>query len=395
MPRVYDYQPHKPASIVHFDWLTAVVTTDNLDQYAGSFDFACDVLLQLGLGSFHWEHMKHGIYTYNKGLVTGDNSIIVGYDDDVNNLMIQASGSGVSAIEEAIKTEKGWTIADYIKAVIKDFNGSFSRVDACNNFINYPLEFSPSYLNQEASNGNLITTSRRVRYVHEYASKGAVTDKERAWTGADEGSTLYIGRSPKQMRIYNKLAERSEKINVRYDMDSWFRWEFELNGVQAQGFIDAYLDRNCDLVQTWIDWLSSNYRWIERVGEHQEKRSRYPNATWYDQLIKTAHDKIKVRRDSPVQTFARTTKWLDNQVMTSVANMYFARYKKYIANGVSDEDAQMLAFQKIKNDIDDKVVNDEVNLKLVDSWLLEQGLQPSQVFVDAKGEREKRNMLRR
>lgn len=172
------------------------------------------------------------------------------------------------------------------------------------------------------------------------------------------------------MRVYNKLAERADKVNLLYQVKSWVRWEYQLNGVQAMAFMDALRERDYDLVQTWIDWLVSNYRFIERVG-HQAKRSRYPNATWYDDLIKTAKEKIIVRSERQKPTFERSEKWIKKQVMPTLATIYFARYNKYIQNGVSEADAERLALEKIKQDIEDELVLQNIDWSSVYNYIKE------------------------
>ena len=179
-----------------------------------------------------------------------------------------------------------------------------------------------------------------------------------------------MGKNPKQLRVYNKLAERSDKVNLRYQVKSWSRWEFQLNGVNAQAFMDAYIHNDFDLVQTWTDWLATNYRWIERVG-HQEKRSRYPNAKWFDDLVKNAKEKIKVRSGRQNPTFERQAKWIDNQVMPTLANIYYARLQKYQENGLTSDDAKKLTIKKLVEDIEAQALDQKVKWSQVSTFVEE------------------------
>lgn len=372
MTRLYDVDPHKPSATVHFDWLTAVFpVSETTRENQAVMGFVWRVLKKLHLESYKWQELEHGIYTYHRSFRSANASLIIGFSNDSDDFMIQASGSGVESIESTYQT-LGLPMAEYVKTV-NLLSGTFSRVDACTNFFNYPIEYSAWYVGQQAKQGNLVTKSRRCRLVQSFDSKGAFDDEAQA-QGVNGGWTFYVGKTPLQLRVYNKLAERSDKVNRHYDVDSWSRWEFELNGDQAQGFIDAYLNDNCDLVKTWTDWLASHYRWIEKVGS-QAKRSRYPNATWYDKLVQNARTDLRIRTERQLPTFERAENWIQDQVMPTVANMYFARYSKYLDNGVSDSDAQRLALDKIKRDIDDKVVNQEINMSLVSAWLAERGVK--------------------
>ena len=379
MTRLYTVDPIKPSATTHFDWLTFTIPVpvsegQRLGQDVETYVY--NVLAELTLNLI-FSPMKHGIYTYDKSIVSSENSIIVGWyepnhegdlADDKAEFMVQISGQGVETLE-SILFKEGEVIADLVKKVI-NLKGHFTRVDACTNFFNYPKEYSARYVGEEAKKGNLVSKSSRVRLIHSFdAETGSKTD-ERAYTGDEEGFTTYIGMSPKQLRIYNKLHERREKVHLLYQVKSWSRWEFQLNAQHAQGFIDAYQARDFDLVQTWVDWLASNYRWIERVG-HQAKKSRNPNATWYDKLIANAKDKIKVRSEKQMPTFERSEAWMSKQVYPTLASMYYARYKKYLQNGVLDEDAKKLAFKHVQDEIFDQIVNQNINLKRVEAWIKE------------------------
>lgn len=384
MTRLFNVSPTKPASVVHFDWMTTVLPlpVDCGDRYGLLPEEYVKLILKklnLGKGDLVYSPMKNGIYTYDRAMCSGGNSIIVGWYDKVRSsdlklpeghdtFMIQISGTGLETIESVLdKRDK--TLFDLIKE-LEALNASFSRIDACCDFFNYPKEYSARYVAEQAEKGNLITTSKRVKIIHSFDSSGAREADLEAYQGSEEGYTLYIGRNPKQMRVYNKLAERADKVNLLYQVKSWVRWEYQLNGVQAMAFMDALRERDYDLVQTWIDWLVSNYRFIERVG-HQAKRSRYPNATWYDDLIKTAKEKIMVRSERQKPTFERSEKWIKKQVMPTLATIYFARYNKYIQNGVSEADAERLALEKIKQDIEDELVLQNIDWSSVYNYIKE------------------------
>lgn len=383
--RLYEIDPHKPASIVHFDWITVVFPIPPTPTERGGKEvitYITDILNALGFNDLYFDLMPTGIYRYQHSAVAGNNSIIVGYNThnsqnayDVldtwgssSTFMLQMSGSGVETLEDVLANHNS-NIAEFIKTVTNKYQATFSRVDPCCNFFNYPKEYSARYVGEEAEKGNLITRASWVRTVRKFSSKGGKNDLD-AYQGASEGFTTYIGKNPKQIRIYNKLAERAEKVNLLYQVDSWSRWEYQLNGKYAQGFIDAYLKRNCDLVQTWIDWLASNYRFIERVG-HQARRDRYPNAVWYDDLIKHAKEKIVVRSGKQKPTFARQAKWLKGQVIPTLATIYFARIEKYKKNGVTDREARKLALEKVQHDMEDVALDQRIDWKKVASYVAE------------------------
>lgn len=384
MTRLYTISATKPASVVHFDWLTVVfqIPDENNRNGLSVVAYIDSILDDYGLADLTYEPLKHGLYMYDKARATGNNSIIIGWyspnEDDTlpshkSNFMIQMSGAGVETLESVLATVN-MTVADFIKDAAENKSATFSRVDACNNFFNYGKEYSAKYVDEQASKGNLVTRASSVRRVTKYSSTGEKHDLA-SYIGVEQGYTTYIGKNPKQLRVYNKLAERSDKVNLRYQVKSWSRWEFQLNGINAQGFIDNYLKRKCDLKQTWVDWLYTNYRFITKHGKgvhHQAKRSRYPDASWYKKIIKTAKEKTIVRTEKQKPTFERSAKWIDKQVMPTLASIYEARVRKYVENGVQFSDARKLALEKVQKDIDFQLVNQNVNEKMISTWLKEE-----------------------
>lgn len=388
MTRLYTISPTQPATVVHFDWLTLVVPIgkddgerlgQSVESYINGFlaDFGLDFT------SLRYEKVKHGLYLYENCMMTGNNSIAVAWYQaneqgelrkDHCNFMLQMSGAGVETLESVL-ANNNLTVAEFIKNVVSRYGATFSRVDACNNFFNYGKKYSARYADEQASKGNLVTRASSIRRVAKYSTLGEKHDLS-AYIGADQGYSTYIGKNPKQLRIYNKLAERSDKVNLLYQVKSWSRWEFQLNGDQAQGFINEYLKRDCNLAQTWVDWLATNYRFITRRGHgvhKQTNRSRYPTAKWYQEIIKTAKEKTIVRTEKQKPTFERSAKWIQKQVMPTLASIYEARKRKYILNGMSYKDACKVAFKKVENDIDFELVNQNVNERLISTWLAEEG----------------------
>lgn len=372
MVRLYKISPTEPAAIVHFDWMTVVFPVPELRDLAGLTvrDYIKGILAQIGLDDLYFEDLKHGIYMYENSAVAGENSIILGWDESAvysSTFMLQMSGSGVETLESILE-KKSSVIAEFVKKCL-ELDANFTRVDPCCNFFNYPIEYSARYVGEEAEKGNLVTRASYVRTIRKFSALGGKDDQE-AYQGVSEGFTTYIGKNPKQLRVYNKLAERSDKVNLRYQVKSWSRWEFQLNDKYAQAFIDAYVERDYDLAQAWVDWLATNYRFIERVG-HQAKRSRYPNATWYDDLIKTAKEKIIVRSEKQKPTFERQAKWIHRQVMRTAATMFFARVKKYMLNGVTESDAINLALENVKSAFQKQALEQNIDWKRVVTYSLE------------------------
>lgn len=384
MTRLKTVDPVKPSSTCHFDWLTVVFPIpDPKDRHFCTVDSWIDGLLgDLYLGNMTWEDLKHGIYTYELSKASGQ-SIIVAWNEPKfrdftgemtyapgkNTLMIQMSGEGVETLESILENQ-GMVIADFVQECF-EYDGHFTRVDACTNFFNWPHFYSARYVGEQIEKGCLITRSTRVRIVKSFQSSGALPECEEAYQGSQEGFTTYIGVNPKQLRIYNKLAERSDKIDRLYNVHSWSRWEFQLNGNQAEAFMTEYRDFGYDLVQTWTNWLASSYRFIDMSGKKQAKKSRYPTARWWKKLVSDANKKIKVRTEKQKPSFEKTKKWVDRQVLPSLGGMYEARRKKYIQNGLAEEDAERQAIKKIERDLKETIADGRVDNSKVEAYLEE------------------------
>lgn len=385
MTRLKTVDPVNPSSTCHFDWLTVVFPIpDPEERHFCTVDGWIDGLLDdLYLGDMTWEDLKKGIYTYDLGKSSGQSIIVAWnkpkfrdfktgemiYAPGKNTVMVQMSGEGVETLE-SILDNRGQVIADFVR-VCFDYAGHFTRVDACTNFFNWSHFYSARYVGEQIEKGCLITRSTRVRIIKSFQSSGALPECEEAYQGSQEGFTTYIGVNPKQLRIYNKLAERSSKINRLYNIHSWSRWEFQLNGDQAETFMTEYKESGYDLVQTWINWLASSYRFIDMSGKKQVKKSRYPTAKWWKKLVSDANKKIKVRTEKQKPSFEKQKKWIDRQVLPTAAAMYHARFKKYVQNGLTEVDARRLATEKIERDLQESIAEGRIDESKVEAYLEE------------------------
>lgn len=368
MPSFEGIDTVKPSFDYHFDWMTFVVVVDDYDQLS-NFTNAC------GIDLFDkWIDLKNGIYSYPVAKATASGTIITGLLEKPGyiELMVQMSGQGLATFVDALANDS--RSLDQVIDVVYNWDGHFSRIDAALDLYNYPKEYSPMFVGYEARKGHVVSRATRGRIVDEFPLSIGGSDEN--YASEYEGFTFYIGRNPKQLRVYNKLAERYNKVAQMYQLKAWFRWEYQMNGDVAQLFMDSYVQRNHDLEQTWVDYLASNYRWIEEVG-HQEKRSRYPNAVWYDKMISKSQLGIKLNKRHEKPTLKRSEKWLSTQVKPRLATMYESRRRKYVQNGISDYDAKHLAIVRLQIDLDELVAEGKIDETMIESWLLEHENDPT------------------
>lgn len=347
---------------IRVDWVTFTIPC--LTRQTDYLTWVANNLTYLGFGGYYQEQLKHGLYRYTTAIALGDGSIIVGYTASKNSeLMVQMSGQGVASYR---RQPNAPGLFDLIQMVL-DLGGRVTRIDVAVDLYDAPLEFSPFHAHLEAEAGHLVTKTRNVKFVKSYPSTGVMQELGKG----DVGTTLYVGKSPKQLRIYDKLAERIAKVGKVYSYDSWYRWEIQLNDPYAQQFVEELVDHDYDLSATWQGWMLGSYRWIEPVG-HQRKRSRYPTASWYDQLTDQANPIKPVRPDQPVDSYTKAQQWIQKQVLPTLADMVATRQAKYIENGLTSEDAYKLACEKVLQDeVKDSLMYEDYHPGRVDSWTKE------------------------
>lgn len=359
---------HESSQFVKYDWITAVIPLVDDDVILGLERTVMDKLSYLGIRDIELEPLANGLprYHYENGWTMCDGSIVIGanyiHKSKDNEMMIQASGRGVEAIYNIIIKE-GFDIDDYIDAVFAQ-KGKFSRLDVAVDLFNYDYHFSPYHCDIEAQKGNLVTRSRTVRIMHSYPSTGTMFETDHAST-ENEGFTFYVGKSPKQLRVYNKKAERFAKLDKLFDVESWYRWEFQLNGAQAEAFIADV--RNSNLSDAWQAWIGG-YRFIEPL---ESNRSRCPNQTWFDQLA-SGNDYTHASMHHVI-SFSRSKKWIDTQVSGTAKALLFLRETQYIDGGLSPEDAHKMAVKQWMHDMLDGTEDDEVSRARLNNYIKEAG----------------------
>lgn len=383
-----EVDPHQEQSNIHYDWITAVLPLSLEEYYQSMYDsipaYISGILLDLGfLPEVQPKPLKHGVYTYDSSAQLFDGTVILGYPDELDQkplftskikediddidkdskdtLMIQISGRGLDSMNQMLATQ-GYDINLFIDKVY-EHNGWFSRIDAALDLYNFPDEYSPLNAYEQAFDGLLVSKSRRVRWMHEFASSGAIEDASR-YSTAEEGTTLYIGRNPNQLRIYNKKAERDSKVGKRFNIESWYRWEFQLNGHHAMDFMHDVRSYGLE------DAYRARLKMHRFIKADDSNRSRCSNQAWYDRLVNDLTYTITSVSVKP--SFERTVTWFKRQVRGPLAMLYETHVNKYIQNGLSASDAELMALKQLKSDfIDTAIFDNKVDWDRITDYLVE------------------------
>lgn len=352
---------HKEQAIIHYDWLTAVMPIDATPmQYPSIEDYILYALQQLGFDSnLHPVENTKGINHYEKSATLFDGNVVIGYPADLNDvspsskdtastITIQISGRGLSSMGSMYEN-RGLDIDYFFHTVIAK-NGWFSRIDVALDLFNYSKDYSPYNAYELTANGQLVSRSRRVRWMQEFSSKGMIHNDSK-YSTSKEGTTFYIGRNPNQLRIYNKKAERASKVGLLFDVDAWYRWEFQANGKHAEALTADIM--RLGLEDAYRAWMR-HHRFVKLDDSN---RSRCSNLEWYNELVN--HIDYTKTSLAVKPTFQASEKWIDNQVAPTLATLFMVKQRAYIRNGLSSEDAKALAWNAIKRDYVDTAIEDE------------------------------------
>lgn len=366
-------------SRIHIDWLTltfnvgTTLTTQDLESIKE------DVLSSFFLFNVadaeevnQRIYVQYGSYTgyFNRNVKFAES-----YDDfgDLKGFMIDFSGTGLKSfnhfIENDISTIKQTPMTGYdvIKKVLRKYNGvcRITRLDLANDLFDAPVELTPAYIYFWAKYCDGLRS--KAKYIEfDHSGQMGVYNERIAPSKADEvieylsdseteGTTLYIGKCPHRIRIYNKKAEQAMKDNpVNDEHCNWIRWELELRGDYSTKFVDYWLsDCHEDLVMAYYGWLGQRFQFIDNDGS-QKRRDRYPVTDWYDDFIDytTTYPKLPVLINAqPKSSVYRKLNWISNGGALNAL--------KEIKNGAKDVFIQEYPFL---NDSDvDKIVDFEID----------------------------------
>lgn len=385
MAEYTDESSTKQWSHVRFDWISAV-SKDITDIKRE--------LSNIGLRNLVWHPFSNGfnhypyayyvaddsnknsrviIYAYKKYHLIDDNNY--GNDSDRYELLIQISGTGLDVLQSYLKHEH-LNLKIMVKRMFED-RFSFTRIDIAKDFGNGDYHYTAGYIAHQAFIGNLITKSRYIKIIKSCPAKGG---KNYGYNSLKCGSTLYIGKSPKQVRWYDKLAEehansisKNGVASFKYfNMKNLLRVEIQGNHSIANDLIINWLKNRCDLDKTWRSFMVTNYRFISRNGRHQKNRHRYPTASWYKRLVSyDKHDFIQSKIKPPKPTFKRSKDWINHQVMPRLATIIQTDIERYKYNGISNKKAQKLAFEHLMNSVQDACRDHRISLSMMHNWLTE------------------------
>lgn len=344
-------------SNTHHDWLTITMAYQPY-QLMSSDNYEMQKLVKLfliqhfdlNLDMLDTYQLSKGIYEYPSGVACFNGSMIIGFDKQ--RLMIQLSARGIEALDQYYGFDK---YLDCLRNMTKnDIQFTCTRWDIARDLYNWSSTYSPNRVWKERAKGNLVG---RIMYFDPHLASGKAV-RPNALKGHDRelylGSTLYLGKNPFQLRIYNKLAERYAKTKVAFDFKRWTRWEFQLNGDKADYYFKKWFEDDVDLETAWKLIASANFKFVVDHPEKVDKsrnRNKLPAAKWWTRLIDTDDNWPK----APIVIKASTPEAKEKYYKTTVAPNAVMRLnyltRGYLKNGVSVDDARHLAITAFLNEL--------------------------------------------
>lgn len=371
MSRRYSIPATKKYCEVHFDWATVTFSLKDVSKYFGySLEEArseavwVDIADELHLDTLVFRERKTGIYNYDRSLSLASGSIIVGFnskiksDDkqdfyfgDQNSLMIQASGEGLKTLKAVFDVLPDFGLTEYFKTV-RALGGRATRLDIACDLYNFSHLFSPLFSYRKMRKHEVKTSFRYWKWM----ASGSVLDAydlddPTRYGSSKEGTTLYWGRNPKQLRQYNKKAQMMQSKQLDFDCKSWYRWEFQFNEPFADQVLDLYLNKiaaqdKTALQDIFLGVLSDNLNFVVR-SKTDKNRGRWQIAGWFENFLQGSN-KIHLRNEHEKPTLERKQRFLNKSMSNSIKTVLEANAQVYLANGL--ESSYEDAFKRALND---------------------------------------------
>lgn len=394
MSRRYAIPAHERANELHFDYLTLTFSIEQVADYFGyDIDSAgtpngvwADLIDFLGLDRLSFAIRKHGIYTYDCSETTAGSAILIGYNKkiykedeqdpyfgDKNTIMIQASGEGVKTLNSLLDSQN----SDLFEFIEKSFSigAKCTRCDLACDWYNYKWQRSPLHIYRKIRAGEIKTTFRYWKWM----ASGSVLDAfdrddPRRYSSEKEGTTLYLGHNPRQLRIYNKKAERAYRASQGFDVDSWYRWEFQLNDPYANDAVKKFLeyrkDNEKDALQKLYFGILGDVLTVLSRNTNDSNKSRWKPTKWYSEMLGN-YAKVHLRYEHEKPTLERKQVFLDKKMKNTIATVIMGLTRDMMSKhkGMTEHEAFAEVSTKFMEDV---FTDGKVDESMVSAYVVEQ-----------------------
>ncbi|MNW41507.1 Replication initiation factor [compost metagenome] len=289
---------HELISLI--DWLNVTLKTQNTRE----------VMELIGIPESEFKEMPTGLYSYRSRLACGD--IYVLYDGRADmGTHIQFSGQGCRQWENYWGSSWEQLLENLYKA-----GANFSRLDLAVDDIRYYDEepyFRVPDIIARAKNGTCRSKFRKGRREESFS----------LGDGSSNGDTIYFGRSSSdlQVRIYEKNFERiNEGFDLHENLTAWNRVELQLRDKRALETVELILRGNesgsiiFGLLSNYINFCEPNC---------DSNKSRWPISEFWLDFLNDA-EKLRLSKKAPDKTIPRKQAWLENQVLPTLAEVWWA-----------------------------------------------------------------------
>lgn len=241
-----------------------------------------------------------------------------------SNVLVNLSGTACRQYEEYMSQITGWHWQAFINRLL-EIQANLTRIDLALDIFD---ESSPPVkkIQDYVKRGQLSSRSQTFREIN----SGAVLD------GSLRGFTLYIGKHPQMLRIYDKKQEIRDNTGELVNLNKWVRWELELGDKKAfQACQNIANGKPLNIIIRGI--LASHYSFkTQPKGKIKDfhNKARWNNMRWWDDFI-SGITKIPLRVTKEKRTMSDKKNWIEKSTTKSRA-MVYESYKKAFGQNFAD-----------------------------------------------------------
>lgn len=276
-------------------------------------------------------------------------NIKVHFSKNHKRVLIDMSGKACRQYEEYMSRVDGFHWYKFISLIL-DNQGKVSRIDLALDIFD---DSSPSVKNIQdyVKRGQLSTKSYRFTEIN----SGRILD------GKLMGFTLYIGKSPQMLRIYDKKQERRDNVDEIVNVEKWVRWELELTEQKAVQ-VASYISNGKPLNQIIKGILAAHYCFKTQPKNSSDfhNKGRLSTMRWWQKFVDGIEEiPLNVKREK--LTLKEKKTWVENSTVKSISMIYESFKRVYGETYADLYIKELVSMGKDKmNDSDETLVEQRV-----------------------------------
>lgn len=233
---------------------------------------------------------------------------------------LEISGQGVRELE-AYMDDLNWTWNRFFNGLYEKFpKARITRLDLALDTFRRNRKATPRNMRNLANGGLISSKCTYSKFFEQIENR----------TGEIQGETYYLGKSPVQLRVYDKRAERIYSHgDTMLEVPFWVRWELQLMEHKSQGIARAMADGE-KMSDLYFDMLSGHLSVLPKPKE-KEKNPDLKIAEWWSEFVDIeSRRKLNLCRPCPPNVYQRKLDWIDKQVAMTLYQQLWVH--KFVGN---------------------------------------------------------------